>query len=105
MLPLLAFILITFVVPIGQMLHRSMYNDGFAANMPQVSQWFADTPPGTEPDEAAFAALAADLTAAAEAKTIGIVGTRINYDVPGTRSLFTATGRKARGGFEPPWCA
>ena len=27
----------------------------------------------------------------------------MNYDVPGTRSLFTATGRKAREGFEPPF--
>ncbi|WP_134726090.1 ABC transporter permease [Paracoccus luteus] len=101
--PLLLFVVITFVIPIGQMLHRSMYNDGFSANMPQVSAWFAENPPGTQPDEAAFAALAADLTAAAEARTIGIVGTRMNYDVPGTRSLFTATGRKARAGFAPPY--
>jgi len=28
-LPLLAFIVITFVAPIGQMLHRSFHNDGF----------------------------------------------------------------------------
>ena len=104
-LPLLAFVVITFVVPIGQMLHRSMYNSGFAANMPQTSAWFAEHPPGTAPDEPAFAALAADLAAAAENRTVGIVGTRMNYDVPGTRSLFTATGRKARAGFEPPYQA
>ncbi|NHF73355.1 ABC transporter permease [Paracoccus xiamenensis] len=102
-LPLLAFIVITFVVPIGQMLHRSVYNDGFAANMPQISGWFAETEPGTVPDDAAFAALSADLQAAAEARTIGIVGTRINYEMPGTRSLFTSTGRKVRGGVEPPY--
>lgn len=101
--PLLLFVVITFVIPIGQMLHRSMYNDGFAANMPQISAWFAENPAGTQPDEAAWAALAADLTAAAEARTIGVVGTRMNYDVPGTRSLFTSTGRKARAGFEPPF--
>ena len=35
-LPLLAFILITFIVPIGQMLYRSIHNDGFSANMPQI---------------------------------------------------------------------
>ncbi|AXQ92887.1 ABC transporter permease [Cereibacter azotoformans] len=101
-LPLLLFIVITFIVPIGQMLHRSIHNDGFSRNMPQLSQWFADTEPGTEPDEVAYAALAADLKGAAEAKTIGIVGTRVNYEMPGTRSLFTSTGRKARG-FEPPY--
>lgn len=102
-LPLLAFILITFVIPIGQMLQRSFYNSGFSANMPQVSAWFSDNPRGTQPDDAAWAALAADLTAAAEARSIGTVGTRINYDLPGTRSLFTSTGRQVRGGVEPPY--
>lgn len=104
-LPLLAFILLTFVVPIGQMLQRSFYNAGFSANMPQLSEWFAENPRGTEPDEAAWAALAQDLQASAEARTIGTVGTRINYDVPGTRSLFTSTGRKVRRGIEPPYQA
>ncbi len=100
-LPLLAFILITFVVPIGQMLSRSMINDQFSASMPAVGQWFADNP-NAAPDEAAFAALASDLAGAAEARTIGEVGTRINYDVPGTRSLFTSTGRKAKT-LAPPY--
>lgn len=102
-LPLLAFILITFIVPIGQMLYRSVHNDGFSANMPQMSAWFAEHPAGTDPDETAFAALAADLQKSAEDKTVGVVGTRINYALPGTRSLFTATGRKVRGGIDPPY--
>ncbi|MCF3972763.1 ABC transporter permease [Paracoccus salsus] len=102
-LPLLAFILITFVIPIGQMLQRSFYNDGFSANMPQISQWFAENERGTPPDEAAWTALANDLIASAEDRSIGVVGTRINYDVPGTRSLFTSTGRKVRRGIEPPY--
>ncbi|MGZ3216236.1 ABC transporter permease [Paracoccus sp. T5] len=102
-LPLLAFIVITFVVPIGQMLQRSFYNDGFSANMPQVSAWFAQTERGTQPDDAAWAALAADLVATSQARSIGVVGTRINYDLPGSRSLFTSTGRKLRDGLEPPY--
>ena len=102
-LPLLAFILVTFVIPIGQMLQRSFYNDGFSRNMPEVSAWFAATERGTDPDEAAWAALAADLTASAEARTIGVVGTRINYDLSGARSLFTSTGRSLRDGLEPPY--
>lgn len=102
-LPLLAFIVITFVVPIGQMLQRSFYNDGFSANMPQVSAWFAATERGTDPDDAAWTALAQDLVASADARSIGVVGTRVNYDMPGTRSLFTATGRQVRGGLEPPY--
>lgn len=92
-LPLLAFILITFAVPIAQMLTRSVTNDSFAAAMPRLVDWFAANPGA--PDEAAFAALAGDLQQAAEERTIGSVGTRINYDVPGTRSLFTSTARGA----------
>ncbi len=102
-LPLLAFVVITFVVPIGQMLQRSFYNDGFSANMPQVSAWFAATERGTDPDDAAWTALAQDLVASADARSIGVVGARVNYDMPGTRSLFTATGRQVRGGLEPPY--
>jgi putative spermidine/putrescine transport system permease protein len=101
-LPLLLFVLLTFVAPIGTLLTRSVANDAFSANMPGLVAWFAAHPPGTEPDETAYAALAADLKAAAEARTVGIVGTRINYDVAGTRSLFTSTGRKARS-FEAPF--
>lgn len=100
--PLLIFVVVTFLVPIGQMLHRSVHNPAFSANMPALTAWFAATPAGTEPDDAAWAALAGDVKAAALARTIAIVGTRINYDLPGTRSLFTATGRKAAG-LQPPW--
>ena len=100
--PLLVFVVVTFIIPIGQMLHQSIYNDGFSANMPRLTQWFAENPVGSEPDEAAFEALALDIQDSAAAKTIGVVGTRVNYDMSGTRSLFTATGRKAKS-FEPPY--
>ena len=101
-LPLLAFIFISFVVPIGQMLHRSVHNPAFAANMPQITAWFRDNPIGTVPDEAAYATLVADLISAAEARTIGVVGTRVNYELSGTRSLFTSAGRRVAR-LEPPF--
>lgn len=100
--PLLAFILITFVMPIGQLLFRSIHNDGFSANMPQISAWFDETKAGDAPDEAAYAALVADIAAAAEARTIGVVGTRVNYELSGTRSLFTSAGRNAED-LQPPY--
>ncbi|MDZ4093409.1 MAG: ABC transporter permease [Paracoccaceae bacterium] len=103
-LPLLAFILITFVWPILQMLHQSAYNPKFSANMPGIAAWFKANPVGTEPDEAAFAILTADLKAAAEAKTVAVAGERVNYELSGTRSLFTATGRNAKS-LEPPYKA
>lgn len=102
--PLLAFVLVTFVWPIGEMLFRSAYNDDFAANMPVLSQWFDENPDvvGVPEDEAAFAALHADLLAARENRTQGQIGTRVNYDLSGSRSLFTSSARKVRR-VEPPY--
>lgn len=94
-LPLLAFIVVTFVMPIGELLHQSIYNPDFHDNMPKMVAWFAANPPGTAPDEAAFAALVDDIKTGYTNRTIAQVGTRVNYVMPGTRSLFTSTGRKA----------
>lgn len=105
-LPLLAFILITFVAPIGQMLHKSLYNEGFTVHrdigsgvrtpiMTNLKDWFDANPAGTEPNEAAFEALAKDMVVLRELKAPGQAGTRINYELSGSRSLFTKTARKA----------
>ncbi len=94
--PLLAFILITFVSPIIQVLHQSVYNPRFSDNMPGMVQWFKANPLGTEPDEAAYTILVDDLKAAAEARTVAVAGERVNYAMPGTRSLFTKAGRDAK---------
>jgi putative spermidine/putrescine transport system permease protein len=93
--PLLLFVLVSFILPIGQMLHRSIYHDGFSGNAPGVVAWFAANPQGTPPDEAAFAALAEDLRAMQASRTAGEAGTRINYILPESRSLFTRSARVA----------
>lgn len=59
--PLFLFILISFIVPIGQMLFQSFYNDTFSKNAPALVEWFSTHPEGSEIDESAYAALAADL--------------------------------------------
>lgn len=100
--PLFLFILISFIVPIGQMLFKSVYNDGFSAHVPALSAWFDAHPPGSAIDEAAYAALHADLVAMKRNKTAGEAGTRVNYDVAGTRSLFTAAARGAEK-MQPPY--
>jgi putative spermidine/putrescine transport system permease protein len=46
------------------------------------------------PPDAAYAALVADLGAAREAGTLASAATRLNYDVPGFRSLLFATARQ-----------
>ena len=97
-LPLLAFIVITFVAPIGQMLWRSAYNPSFSENMPTLSAWFEANPDavGVPEDEAAWAALHADMLEARKNRKQGEIGTRINYDLSGSRSLFTKSARRAR---------
>ncbi|THD73765.1 ABC transporter permease [Thalassobius vesicularis] len=112
-LPLLAFILITFVMPIGQMLHKSFYNEGFTVNedigsgvrtpiMTNLKTWFDANPLGTEPDEAAYAALAADLVVLKDLRAAGQAGTRINYEKSGSRSMFTKAARGAEK-LKPPF--
>ncbi|WP_456389455.1 ABC transporter permease [Profundibacter sp.] len=106
-LPLLLFILVTFILPIGQMLHRSVYNDGFTTHhnlgtrvdtpiMVNLAAWFDENPQGVVPDEAAYGALVTDLIELKRLKAPGSAGTRINYGLAGSRSLFTQAARKAK---------
>jgi len=101
-LPLLAFVLVSFALPIATMLHRSVYNSAFADHMPELTAWFAANPDQREPNEAAFAALVSDLRTSSEARTTGVVGTRVNYEISGSRSLFTSAGRKVSD-LKPPY--
>lgn len=100
--PLLIFIIITFAIPIGQMLYRSVNNTAFSANMPNLGEYFKNNEVTGVPGEDAYAALVADLVHARENKTIGVVATRVNYELPGARSQFTGGARKAKK-LEPPF--
>ena len=94
--PLLIFILVTFIAPIADMLFRSVENQIVSETLPRtvitLQDWDADS--GEAPGEAVFAALAADLKVAAEAKTHTKVGVRLNYQKTGIASLFRKSGRK-----------
>src|SRR5512145_2446783 len=62
--PLLAFLLLTFLGPIGALLTRSVVDTEFAAAMPNVAREIKRWDGHGLPDEATFAALAADIRAA-----------------------------------------
>ncbi len=103
-LPLLLFVFLTFLVPIGYMLKRSFEHDGFAASAPAMVAWFEANPdfdPANPPEEA-FAALVQDLAQMQATKNTGMAGTRINYSVPGSISLFKKGAREAAG-LTPPY--
>jgi putative spermidine/putrescine transport system permease protein len=92
-LPLLLFLLLTFLVPIAALLERAIENPEVAAALPRTAQaldrWGrADVPPAD-----AFAALAADLGALPDSADAGALARRLNSDVPGARSLVMGTYR------------
>ncbi len=96
--PLLIFVLITFVAPIGDMLLRSVENGIVADTLPKTVVALQEWDPGTGdvPDEAAFAALYDDLVVAVDEKTHTRLGSRLNYEQTGMSSLFRKTGRRIK---------
>ena len=104
-LPLFAFLLITFLVPIGDMLFRSVENqlvgNVLHRTVPALAEW--DPRSSELPDEATFAALVADFKEGRENRTIGRVGVRLNYEMGGMSSLFRKTGRRAKRITEAPY--
>jgi len=93
--PLLLFLLVAFVGPIIYFLTRAFVDDTFATLMPETTAVLAEWDSTSEPTETMYAAVVADMVVARENKTIGKVATRVNRDLPGTRSLFTSSARKA----------
>ena len=102
-LPLTAFILVTFVSPLGSMFLRSLYDPLVAGIMPEtiaaLEEW-----DGTDlPSEQVYALAARELARARDEKTIGRLATRLNRDTSGMRSVIMRSGRalKRKGG--APW--
>ncbi|NMM38709.1 MAG: ABC transporter permease [Glaciimonas sp.] len=91
--PLAIFLMITFVVPIGVLLKRAIDNPEVATILPHtiaaLSQWDRKAVPG----DAAFVALAQDLTLAKEQNTAGTLARRMNSELPGARSIIMKTMR------------
>jgi putative spermidine/putrescine transport system permease protein len=100
--PLLAFILVAFILPIMLLMWQGVYDDRYASLMPTSTEVLADWDGVSPVTEAMAAAMVADLIVASEEKTIGQVATRVNRELSGTRSLFTSTARKADD-MQPPY--
>ncbi|PUB14977.1 ABC transporter permease [Yoonia sediminilitoris] len=94
--PLLIFILVSFVMPIADMLFRSVENEIVADTLPRtvmaLEEWDADS--GDVPGEAVFDALYTDMALANEYKTHTRLGSRLNYELTGISSLFRKSGRR-----------
>ena len=93
-LPLFLFLVGCFVVPIGAMLSRGVIDTDIARLLPGVTAALKNWDGRDLPQESAYAALIDDIHAAREAGTLASAATRLNYDVPGFRTLLFGTGRQ-----------
>lgn len=94
--PLVAFILVSFIVPLGNMFLDSFYDPTVADTLPQTTallgEWDgADLPP---PD--VYDAIATELKAAYANRTIGKIATRVNRVRSGSKAVFTKTARRIK---------
>ena len=96
--PLLFFVLLTFIAPIGDMLFRSVENNIVSDTLPRtvkvLSKW--DSMSVQAPDEEVFEAFARDLKIAVKSKLHTKLGSRLNYEKTGISSLVRQTGRKVK---------
>ncbi|MFW2543443.1 ABC transporter permease [Primorskyibacter sp. 2E107] len=93
--PLLLFILLAFILPIADMLWRSVENQIVSETLPRTTVALADydAESGEVPGDAVFEAAYYDIFIAAERKLHTRLGTRLNYEMTGASSLFRKSGR------------
>jgi putative spermidine/putrescine transport system permease protein len=92
-LPLLIFLAVTFLVPLGALLVRAVENPEVAGTLSRTGDALAGWDRKTAPPDAAYAALLADLTAIPETAQAGVLARRLNTEVGGARSLIMGTYR------------
>ena len=95
-LPLLVFIILTFLAPIARMMFFSFDNPVIINLFPNTIAALQDWDPtgAPTPPENVYKTFAAEMSRASKDRTIGKAATRLNYDKGGMRSLMTKTGRK-----------
>ena len=102
-LPLLVFLGVTFLAPLGTMLLRSAHDpvvaDALPVTLAALRAWDGEG----LPPEAAYEAMAGELALAREARTLGQVAGRANRLESGLRSVFTRTARNLDEAAAGPW--
>ena len=93
--PLLIFVLVSFIAPIGDMLFRSVENQIVQETLPRTVNALQDYDAGSDvvPGDDVFEAAYYDVFYAAERKLHTRLGSRLNYEMTGASSLFRKSGR------------
>ncbi|SFP92694.1 putative spermidine/putrescine transport system permease protein [Geopseudomonas sagittaria] len=92
-LPLLAFLLLTFLVPIGALLWRSIDNPEVVGALPRTVVAIDAWDGRGLPPEPVYQAFGEELAQAREQKSLGDLSKRLNMELPGFRSLLAKTAR------------
>ncbi len=92
-LPLLVFLALTFLVPLGALLVRAVENPEVANTLVQTGKALSAWDRKTLPPDEVFTALVTDLNAIPETAQAGVLARRLNSEVSGARSLIMATYR------------
>jgi putative spermidine/putrescine transport system permease protein len=89
--PLLLFMLACFVVPISALLLRSVEDRDASDRLPRTASALAAREWQRLPEEPVYAALAADLADAQRERSTALIAKRLNFSIPGARSLILRT--------------
>lgn len=100
--PLLTYLLISFIFPIGQMMWRSVDNPQVVNTLPKTLEALESWDGEGLPDEPVFEALAEELAAASANRTVGQLAVRLNYEISAARGALMRTSRSVED-FEPPY--
>ncbi len=104
-LPLIAFIGVTFVVPLATMLARSVYDPVVADALPDTLALLRDWDGESDPGEAVYAAAARELLRARDERTVGRVASRVNRVRGGLRGVVVRSTRRLQDISGGPWRA
>lgn len=103
--PLLAFLVVTFLVPIGSLLMKSFRDPTVSQEMPHAAVLLRDWNPagGKLPSELVYDVFAQDLLVAKSNEGVSRVASRLNYDEAGMRSLIMKTARRLSNSDTGTW--
>ena len=102
-LPLLLFIVVTFVAPLTAMLVRSIHDPVVADALPETISALEGWEGQGLPPEEAFAAMARELVDARADRSLGKVAGALNKVQGGLRSVVARSARSLEGVSEGPW--
>ena len=103
--PLLLFVVLTFIIPLGMILLNSIYDpvipDGLSNTITELKAWNGSR--DQLPPEPVYAALALDIKKAAQEQQTGSIANRLNIEQSGLRTIFMKTSRVVTTQTQGPW--